>query len=213
MNEAIPDVPASPAPILQGADGARRILAWFAVALAAVLSTPSLASGPAPSRPVADYETRFLESMIDHHAMAVMMAQTCQQKAVHQELIALCQSMEAAQMQEIATMQAWLADWYGLTHTPQMTQGQRQRMERMAALSAADYEIAFMESMIRHHWQAIVRSARCVDRAYHPELVAMCEDVITAQAAEIERMRTWLCQWYGRCNYGPKSEPFLDDGA
>ena len=214
MNDTIPDVPVRPAPNrAPDPRGARRILAWLVVALAAAISVPSLASGPAPSRPVAEYEIRFMTDMIDHHAMAVMMAQMCQQKAVHPELLTLCESMESSQTQEISTMQAWLADWYGVAHTPEMTQGQQQRMARMMALSSADFEVAFMESMIRHHWKAVVRAARCVDRAYHPELVAMCEDIITAQAAEIEQMRTWLCQWYGRCNYGPKSEPFLDESA
>jgi hypothetical protein len=32
----------------------------------------------------------------------------------------------------------------------------------------------------------------------------MCEDIVIAQSAEIELMRTWLCDRYGLCNYGAK---------
>lgn len=38
-----------------------------------------------------------------------------------------------------------------------------------------------------------------MDRAYHAELRALCENIIVAQSAEIEQMQTWLCQWYGEC--------------
>jgi uncharacterized protein (DUF305 family) len=182
-----------------------RLVAMCALTFLALLGADRAAgSAPAPDAATSKYEVRFMEEMIDHHAMAVMMAQICQQKAVHAELLATCQSIEAAQTQEIATMQNWLAAWYSVTYEPQMSQGSQQQMARLASLSGADFEIAFMERMIRHHWKAIVRAAQCVDRAYHDELIAMCEDIIVMQSAEIEQMRTWLCQWYGRCNYGPK---------
>ena len=80
----------------------------------------------------------------------------------------------------------------------------QRQMERMAVMTGAEFEIAFMKSMIRHHWKAVVRASGCIDRAFHPELVAMCADIVEAQAAEITQMRTWLCDWYGICSYGPK---------
>lgn len=43
-----------------------------------------------------------------------------------------------------------------------------------------------------------------IDRAYHPELVDICANIVETQVAEITQMRTWLCEWYGVCNYGPK---------
>jgi uncharacterized protein (DUF305 family) len=183
-----------------------RLVLLFALALLALGGTNrATGSAPAPDLGTSNYEIRFMENMIDHHAMAVMMAGICQQNAVHAELLAMCQSIEATQTQEIATMQSWLAAWYSLAYAPQMSQGSQQQMARLASLSGAVFEIAFMEMMIRHHWKAIVRAAQCVDRAYHDELIAMCEDIIVAQSAEIEQMRNWLCQWYGRCNYGPKA--------
>jgi hypothetical protein len=32
----------------------------------------------------------------------------------------------------------------------------------------------------------------------------MCGQIVEAQTAEITQLRTWLCEWYGVCNYGPK---------
>jgi uncharacterized protein (DUF305 family) len=182
-----------------------RWLAVVAIALAAWATTPAAtAAAPAPDRATAQYEIRFMEEMIDHHAMAVHMGEMCLDKATHAELLATCQDIVTAQTQEIATMQSWHSAWYGVTYTPEMTQGHHNMMERMGDMTAQEFEVMFMKMMIRHHWTAIVKASTCVDRAGHDELVALCEDIIIAQSAEIEQMRTWLCEWYGLCNYGPK---------
>ena len=175
-----------------------------ALTLVLTASVPATANEPAPMQAQAQYEVRFMTEMIDHHQMAIMMSQICLTNATHEELKAMCADIIAAQQQEIATMQTWLQDWYGISYAPQMTQGDMQRMERMSEMFGAEFEIAFMKSMIRHHWKAVVRASGCLDRAYHAELIAMCEEIIIAQVSEIETLRTWLCEWYGICNYGPK---------
>ena len=180
---------------------------WLAV-IAAMLSltvvTPASASAPAPDQANARYEVRFMTEMIDHHFMAVQMATMCLDKAVHPELEALCQNIVTSQTQEIQMMQAWLSDWYGISYSPEMTKGDQQMMARMASMPPAEFEMEFLKMMIRHHWKAVVRASQCIERAYHPELVAMCEHIVLSQSAEIELMREWLCAWYGICNYGPK---------
>jgi uncharacterized protein (DUF305 family) len=168
------------------------------------LAVPALASAPAPEPSAARFEVRFMETMIDHHHMAIMMAHMCLEKATHQELQEMCQQIIAAQQQEIQQMQSWLSSWYGISYSPQMTRGEEQMMEQMHRLSGAEFEIMFMEHMIRHHWRAIVEATGCLEKAYHSELNTVCENIITSQSAEITTMRSWLCQWYGVCNYGPK---------
>ena len=159
----------------------------------------TIASGPAPTKAQARYEIDFLQDMIDHHMMAVMTAELCVEKAIHEELRALCQEIIAAQSAEIEQMQGWLQEWYGISYEPRMTRGMQKQVDRLAALSGAEFEIAFMEMMIEHHAKAIREAERCVDRAYHPELEELCEDIIATQSAEIEQMQAWLCEWYGRC--------------
>lgn len=150
------------------------------VALALATTLPAHAEAPAPTRAQTQYEIRFMTDMIDHHHMAIMMSQICLTNATHEELEALCAEIIVAQQQEIATMQSWLQDWYGVSHAPEMTQGAMQRMERMAEMYGAEFEIAFMKSMIRHHWKAVVRASGCLDRAYHEQLTEMCADIIEA---------------------------------
>lgn len=158
-----------------------------------------LLNAAAPDRGTARFEIKFLQDMIDHHVMAVETAELCVARAVHEELRQLCEEIIAAQSAEIEQMQRWLRQWYGISYQPQMKPGDQREVERLASLSGAEFEIAFMEMMIKHHEKAIKEARRCLAKAAHPELREMCEDIIATQSAEIAQMEAWLCQWYGEC--------------
>lgn len=147
----------------------------------------------------ARFEIRFLTNMIDHHHMAVMMAELCEGRVIHPELEELCDSIMAAQTQEIAEMQAWLKDWYGITYAPQMSRKDMREMAKLEALSGAQFEVHFMMMMIEHHEKAIREAKRCDRRASHEELLAMCEAIVASQGQEIAEMQEWLCSWYWIC--------------
>lgn len=178
-----------------------RLGAFLLIVLVAAGLTvaPAGASEPAPDQSTARFEADFLMGMIDHHAMAVEMAEICLEKAVHPELAAMCEDIRSSQSQQIEEMQAWLQDWYGITHEPEMKPGDMRQMEKLAALDGAEFEIEFMESMIRHHRKAIIEGEQCLRRAYHPELLDLCRNIIATQSAEIAQMEQWLCEWYDRC--------------
>lgn len=174
----------------------------LSAALAAiVLSTSAHAAAPAPTQSQQRYEVQFMTEMIDHHAMAVMTSELCLERPVHPELRAMCEQIHHAQLEEIATLQTWLEEWYGIHHEPAMNAGMQRQMEKLAALSGAGFEIEFMKMMIRHHWIAVVRAQQCQEKAYHMELIQMCEEIESAQTAEIQTMGSWLCDWYGICEY------------
>lgn len=160
---------------------------------------PAAAEEPAPDRSTARFEVNFLTGMINHHAMTVEMADLCLDKAVHPELEAMCESIKTSQSQQIDMMQSWLQDWYDIIHEPEMKPGDMRRMDRLASLDGEEFEIEFMESMIRHHRKAIREGEQCLRRAYHPGLLDLCENIIQTQSAEIVRLEQWLCEWYERC--------------
>ena len=175
---------------------------WFASALIAILAFSPFAlraDAPAPTRKAARFEVRFLTGMIDHHHMAMMIAELCMDRAVHDELRMLCEEIMTSQSQEMETMQGWLQDWYGITHEPEMKPGAERRMQRLAALSGEEFEIAFMEMMTRHHTQAIREGMHCLERARHEDLIALCENIVQAQTEETALMQAWLCDWYDIC--------------
>lgn len=168
-------------------------------AVTARAASVGTASAPAPSPAQVNYEVRFMTNMIDHHHMAIMVSELCLVKAIHPELLALCEQIIAAQAAEIEQMQGWLAEWYGISHEPQMKPGDMRMMEKLAALSPEEFEIAYMEMMIKHHTKAVKEGEHCLERAYHEELKELCENIIEAQLREIAIMQQWLCEWYGIC--------------
>ena len=175
------------------------IVAPAIAALLLVVAPSTQANQPAPNQGTAKFETRFLTGMIDHHHMAVMMAELCPGRTTHAELMQLCESIRMSQMEEIEMMQGWLRDWYGVNYEPEMKPSDQRMMQDMAMMSGEEFEIEFMEMMIEHHSKAIKEAQKCERRAFHSELQQLCHNIISTQSQEISQMQRWLCTWYGRC--------------
>lgn len=176
----------------------RSIVILVLAAMFAAFATPALADAPAPDKQIAKYEIKFVETMIDHHAMAIMMAEMCTMKAVHPELMTLCESIIATQSAEIEMLQTWPQDWYGITSEPKMHMGE---MEVHMKMDPAQFEEWFMKRMISHHAMAIMEAEDCIEEAYHGELTNLCQNIIATQTQEIQIMQARLCEWYDVCNY------------
>ena len=61
----------------------------------------------------ADFDREFINEMIPHHEMAVMMAQMLAAGTGRAEMKQLASNIIASQSQEIALMRGWLNAWYG----------------------------------------------------------------------------------------------------
>lgn len=193
------------------------------------------ADGPSEAR-VGRAEMRFMQGMIDHHQMALDMANDCLAKAVTESVRTMCQSVIDEQSAEIATMQSWLQAWYSVDYLPMSmmdmmgmmgTMGSDRMpggmmmdnmpgmdhsmmgnmmvdppmmMGMMAGLSqleGVDYEIAWLESMIDHHDDAINMSERLLRRlgeSGHTELRELAQNIIDAQTTEIESMEQLIAE-------------------
>ncbi|MEB3319447.1 MAG: DUF305 domain-containing protein [Cyanobium sp.] len=72
-----------------------------------------MGTGPEALRAASDFDRAFLERMIPHHRMGVMMASQACLVAQHPELRRLQGAMVHLQNQEIERMQSWYSQWYG----------------------------------------------------------------------------------------------------
>jgi uncharacterized protein (DUF305 family) len=59
-----------------------------------------------------DFDRAFIEQMIPHHRMGVMMASHAQWHTQNQELRDLQSAMVKVQSEEIAQMEQWYRQWY-----------------------------------------------------------------------------------------------------
>jgi uncharacterized protein (DUF305 family) len=194
---------------------------WLTVLVLVLLVGVSAAAADSHSR-AERAEIRFLQGMTDHHQMALDMANDCLGKAQTESLLALCQAVIDAQTPEIEQMTAWLLEWYNIAYTPismtdmirsdspmtGMNHGEH-NMGDMAApftdppmmmgmmagfnrLEGVAYEIAWLESMIDHHDDALHMSERILPRVVHPEVGELAGAIIEAQTAEIALMETMI---------------------
>jgi uncharacterized protein (DUF305 family) len=60
-----------------------------------------------------DFDREFIEQMIPHHEMAVMMAQMLQASTERAEMKQLASNIMTSQTREIEMMRGWLRAWYG----------------------------------------------------------------------------------------------------
>lgn len=58
-----------------------------------------------------------------------------------------------------------------------------------------DADVAFAQSMIPHHEQAIEMAELAADRAGSDEVRQLAQDIEAAQGPEIAQMKAWLDQW------------------
>lgn len=56
----------------------------------------------------------------------------------------------------------------------------------------------FIEQMIPHHEDAITMAKLALTQAQHPEIKQLSESIIDSQSKEIDLMREWYKEWFGR---------------
>lgn len=198
-----------------------RIIIGLALFAVAVVALPVMADAPVEGR-IGRAELRFMEGMIDHHQMAIDMANDCLARTdISDALHAECQAVVDAQQPEIEQMQTWLLAWYNVQYTPMSMSNMMDSMAGMDhggmdmsgmpatdpammmgmmagfnRLEGVEYETAWLESMIDHHDDAVHMSERLlerdVDNVGHVELRDLAQEIIDAQSAEIARYEEML---------------------
>jgi len=61
----------------------------------------------------------------------------------------------------------------------------------------APIDRAFIDMMVPHHESAIAMAELAQERAQHPELRQMADDIVAAQSAEISQLKDWRQEWFG----------------
>jgi uncharacterized protein (DUF305 family) len=166
----------------------------------------SMELGPAD----ADYDLRYIDSMVLHHQGAVNMAQAVLQHSQRLEMKKLAQDIIAAQEKEIAQMQEWRKAWYPnagdtpimwhgeMNHAMMMTEEHKQSMMMSMDLGKADaeFDLRFINAMIPHHEGALVMARDALNKSKRPEIQQLSQAILTSQQQEIDQMKQWRKDWY-----------------
>lgn len=170
-----------------------------------VSSTGSAASDSADAS-FNDADVAFAQNMITHHQQAIEMASLALDPAsgASSEVTDLAQRIKAAQDPEVSMMSGWLDHWHepmtmdsaaghdmGSMHSAEGMMSSED-MDQLMRLSGAEFDRAWLQGMIEHHRGAITMAEQIKDEGDNPDVLALADQVITAQQAEVDEMTSLL---------------------
>jgi uncharacterized protein (DUF305 family) len=157
-----------------------------------------------PDAANAPFDLQFLDTMIAHHKGAIEMAKDVETKAGRAEIKALAKNIIADQEKEIAQMKKWRDEWFpgkpaalnmqmpGMSDSMKMMSGGE--MQKLEASSGKDFDLLFLDMMIPHHQGAVTMAKEALQKAEHPEIKTLANQIIKAQQNEIKKMTDWKAQ-------------------
>lgn len=166
------------------------------------VATDTAGSGEEISEEHNDADVMFAQMMIPHHQQAVEMSETLLAKDdIPQNVADFAQGVIDAQGPEIDRMNAMLDAWgqepmgdmgdmggHG-GMSGMMSEDDMQQLEDATGTEAAKL---YLEQMTRHHEGAVEMAEQQVSDGQNPQAVALAEQVIEDQEAEIQEMKTML---------------------
>lgn len=168
-------------------------------------STGSAASDTADTS-FNDADVAFAQNMIGHHQQAIEMASLALDptSGASSEVTDLAQRINAAQDPEVSMMSGWLEHWHqpmtmdsaaghdmGSMHSVEGMMSSED-MDQLMQLSGAEFDRAWLQGMIEHHRGAITMAEQIKDEGDNPDVLALADQVITTQQAEVDEMMSLL---------------------
>ena len=148
-------------------------------------------------------EIEFAQGMIAHHEQAIEMAEIAldPKVAASPQVIDLATRIKGAQDPEVELMTGWLTaagqpdsmvamEGHDMSSMDGMMTAEQ--MDAMAAATGADFDQMWLEMMIAHHEGAISQSETVKASGSNVDVLALADQIITAQQGEITEMQALL---------------------
>ncbi len=160
-------------------------------------------AGQSGSLMLNDADIEFAQGMIAHHEQAIEMAEIAldPNRGASAEVLDLATRIKAGQDPEVELMTGWLtaagapmmmdsSDGHDMSSMEGMMSVEQ--MDSMSAMNGADFDRTWIEMMIEHHRGAISQSETVKTEGSNPDVLALADQIITAQQAEITEMEALL---------------------
>lgn len=173
---------------------------------AAVSDSTALIEAPTASTTTVtmnDAEVEFAQGMIAHHEQAIEMAEIALDPNVGASPAVndLATRIKGAQGPEVELMTGWLnaagkpvamdtSDGHDMSSMEGMMTAEQ--MDAMAAAKGAEFDTMWLEMMIAHHEGAISQSETVKANGSNADVLALADQIITAQQGEIAEMKALI---------------------
>lgn len=81
---------------------------------------------------------------------------------------------------------------------PDMMLKEQQTMLKKLGPADKNYDLRFLDMMIIHHQGAVDMAKDVLQKSEREELKQMAKNIISSQTKEIDQMKNWKKQWYGK---------------
>lgn len=160
-------------------------------------------STQAPQAAFNEADVAFAQGMIPHHEQAIEMADIALDPTIgaSEQVRGLASRIKGGQDPEIILMTAWLAAWgqplqmdTGEGHDMSSMEGMMSatEMDSLGAMKGTEFDTTWLSMMIRHHQGAITMAQTVKTAGSSAEVLALADQVIAAQQAEIAEMQAML---------------------
>lgn len=173
------------------------------MALALALTAALTACGSTTTGEHNAADIGFAQGMIAHHEQAIEMAEIALDPSVgaSPEVIDLATRIKSAQDPEVELLTAWLitagepvvmdtSDGHNMSSMNGMMTAEQ--MDAMATMTGSEFDQMWLEMMIAHHEGAISQSETVKANGSNAAVLALADQIITAQRSEITKMRALL---------------------
>ncbi|WP_197320312.1 DUF305 domain-containing protein [Saccharomonospora sp. NB11] len=151
-------------------------------------------------------DVEYMRMMIPHHEQAIVMTDLVADRAESSRLKTLAGRIADAQEGEISMMESWLDRYedrvpdherdhekghneHGHDHAHMPGMATDEQLDALRAASGTEFDRLFCELMITHHEGALTMAEDYLPRGIEPQALAMAQEVVTTQTAEIEHLR------------------------
>ena len=168
--------------------------------------TPPATEAPSGSTAIAalnEADIEFAQGMIAHHEQAIEMAEIALDPNVgaSPEVVDLATRVKAAQDPEVDLMTGWLtaagepvvmdtSEGHDMSSMDGMMTAEQ--MDTMASLTGPEFDQMWLEMMIAHHEGAIAQSETVKTNGSNADVLALADQIVTAQQGEITEMQALL---------------------
>lgn len=145
-------------------------------------------------------DVMFLQMMLPHHQQGVEMVALAKDRTQNEELRMLAAAIEQTQATEADTMKGWLTSWgEPLTAPPDshaghggMRESDPKEVERLSALSGAEFDQRLLNVMIAHQDDAVQMARWESGSGANREVKDLAERIDKSRTAQIGMMKTFL---------------------
>lgn len=158
--------------------------------------TPEEAAEQRQDVPANDADADYMRMMIPHHEQAITMTDLVADRTRSESVRKIAGRIAVTQSAEITAMTDWLrghGEQLGEHHHGLMPgMATPEQLDALRAARGAEFDRQFLTLMIRHHEGALTMAEDYLPHGVEPRALAMAQDVITSQNAEIQHMRAML---------------------